>query len=245
MPMMTTSPFGGDPEAGGTTVIVLGRFGFTRGPREVCLPAALERLLIYLALEPVPRRRPQVAGTLWPDICEQRAMGNLRTVLWRLSSTLGATAVVATDADRLLLARGVNVDLYRCLDYVNTIRAGQPVPPEAVSLLSAELLPDRYEDWIVFARERHRQLRLHALEHLCRRATEEGDYDRAIEVGLLAVACEPTRATSQIALIRAHLAEGNVTEAHRQLAIYRKSLIDAGLGHVSTEPVEALITTAL
>ena len=39
---------------------------------------------------------------------------------------------------------------------------------------AGELLPGRYEDWVILARERLRLLRLHALELLSQRLLSEG-----------------------------------------------------------------------
>ena len=60
------------------------------------------------------------------------------------------------------------------------------------------------------------QIRLHALEALCERLTSTGCYALAIESGLAAVAAEPLRESAHRALIKAHLAEGNRSEALRQ-----------------------------
>jgi DNA-binding SARP family transcriptional activator len=219
---------------------LLGRFGLTVGRRDVRPPTAAERLLTYLAVEAVAKRRAQIAGTLWPETSDKRATANLRTALWRLSSMTGHAAIVS-ECDRLQLSPRVKVDLRDCRNYISAVRRGRAVPGRALPLLAMELLPDNDEDWVAFARERHRQLRLHALEELCRRATAGREFDRAIETGLLAVDCEPLRESSHAALIEAHLAEGNVVEARRQLESYRHALSDAGLGYVGTEALDALV----
>ena len=41
-------------------------------------------------------------------------------------------------------------------------------------VLSADLLPDWTEDWVLMDRERYHQLRLRALEARCRRLTAKG-----------------------------------------------------------------------
>src|SRR5438128_1956555 len=38
----------------------------------------------FLAVRREPVRRDQVAGTLWPDVGEERAFASLRSDLWRL-----------------------------------------------------------------------------------------------------------------------------------------------------------------
>ena len=100
------------------------------------------------------------------------------------------------------------------------------------STLSGELLPGWYDDWILFERERFRQLRLRALDTLCDRLTDARRFDAALEAGLAAVAGEPLRESSHRAVIRAHLADGNVAEAVRQYRLCRRLLND----HLGLEP---------
>jgi DNA-binding SARP family transcriptional activator len=89
---------------------------------------------------------------------------------------------------------------------------------------AGELLPDWYDDWVVIERERFRQARLHALEALCYGLARRGRYDKAIELGLTAVADEPLRESAHRAVMRAHLAEGNRVEALRQYQLCRRFL---------------------
>jgi DNA-binding SARP family transcriptional activator len=108
-------------------------------------------------------------------------------------------------------------------------RAGPELAPAA---LARDLLPDWYDDWVVLERERFRQLRLHALEALCRRLTEAGRFGAAVQAGLAAVAGEPLRESAHRILIQAHLAEGNPGEAVRQYHLYRRLLA----GELAIEP---------
>jgi DNA-binding SARP family transcriptional activator len=90
--------------------------------------------------------------------------------------------------------------------------------------LSAELLLDWYEDWVIMERERMRQRVLHALDEVVGQLAGRGEYHRAIDAGLCAVQLEPIRETSHMGIISAHLAEGNRYEACRQYSIYRDLL---------------------
>ena len=78
------------------------------------------------------------------------------------------------------------------------------------------------------------------LEALCERLAEGGDYAGAIEAGLAAVRDEPLRESSHRALIRAHLAEGNSSEALRQYGIFRGMLRNE-LGLDPSPRMEALL----
>jgi DNA-binding SARP family transcriptional activator len=81
---------------------------------------------------------------------------------------------------------------------------------------SGDLLPDWYDDWVIIERERFRELRVEALERICRQLSGVGRYGDAVQAGLAAVAAEPLRESAHQALIGAHLAEGNRTDALRQ-----------------------------
>jgi DNA-binding SARP family transcriptional activator len=123
--------------------------------------------------------------------------------------------------------------LIRCVD--------PPAGGELEGLnLAADLLPGWYDDWVISAREQVRQLRLRLLEQLCEQLTDAGRFMEAIEVGLTAVADEPLRESAQRAVVRAHLAEGNWSEALRQYEIYR-ALLDDVLGLEPTEQMARLI----
>jgi DNA-binding SARP family transcriptional activator len=90
--------------------------------------------------------------------------------------------------------------------------------------LSLDLLPDWYDDWLVDDREGVRQLRLHALERMADELSMSGHHAEAIQAALAAVRLEPLRETAHAALIRAHLAEGNRSEALRQFTRCRNML---------------------
>jgi hypothetical protein len=59
--------------------------------------------------------------------------------------------------------------------------------------IRGELLPGWYDDWVMFERERLRQLQLHALETMAHRLAKEHRYADAVDVALAAVRLEPLR----------------------------------------------------
>src|SRR4029077_344554 len=93
-------------------------------------------------------------------------------------------------------------------------------------LLTGELLPDWYDDWVMVERERLRQLSLHALEALAEQLLEVGRLGAALEAALEAVAMEPLRESAHRLLIRIHLAEGNGAEAIRESELCGRLLRD-------------------
>jgi DNA-binding SARP family transcriptional activator len=87
-----------------------------------------------------------------------------------------------------------------------------------------DLLPGFYDDWALMERERVRQRILHALEALSEKLAAAGRFADAIEAAMLATSAEPLRESAQRALIKAHAAEGNMTEARRSYRAYHDLL---------------------
>jgi DNA-binding SARP family transcriptional activator len=110
----------------------------------------------------------------------------------------------------------------------------------AVPTLSADLLPDWYDDWVLIEAEDWRQLRLHALEALAGRLIALGRWGEAAGAAWAAVRAEPLRESSRAALIQVHLAEGNQSEAMREFMRYR-ALLDAELGLAPTARLHELV----
>ena len=102
------------------------------------------------------------------------------------------------------------------------LESSEPDARLAAAIVSCDdVLVDWSEDWVVVERERFRQLRLHTLERLCGELALQGDFGRAIELGLRAVSTEPLRESAQRQLIRVYLAEGNDVDALRQFHAHR------------------------
>jgi len=213
------------PRSGELHLRLIDGFSLTHGTTGVRLPFGAQRLVAYLALQERAVRRSHVAGGLWLDTSDARAAACLRSALWRLHET-GHDVLISEDGC-LRLSPTVAVDLRDALGAAADLLDGHPADRPhrlLLSLLGRDLLPDWYDEWVIFARERFRQLRLHALEVLCRRLTAAGEFQRAVEAGLSAVACEPLRESAQVVLIQAHLAEGNFVEALRQFRLYERLL---------------------
>jgi DNA-binding SARP family transcriptional activator len=191
------------------------------------VPLSVQRLVSFLALRERPLQRTHVAASLWPDTTDSKARANLRSALWRLSDT--GVDVLDITTTRLRLGEDVWVDVRE-----GSVQARRLIDPTYECddrdlqglALSGELLSDWYDDWVLIERERLRQLRLHALEALCRRLAEVKRFAESVDAGLVAVASEPLRESSQLALIDVHLQEGNRSEALRQYEAYRALLWD-------------------
>lgn len=200
---------------------LLGGFGLRAGAVSVPVAPAGQRLLALLGLHESALRRGYLAGLLWADVTEQRALGSLRSTLWKLR--LSGVQLVDLIGEDLQLAPDVEVDVREATDLAHSLMAGD-FPDHAMSLveprLCCDLLPGWYEDWVLVERERHRQVSLHALESLSERLTAGERFGAAVLAALAAVDRDPLRESAHRTLIKAHLAEGNAGEALRRYRHY-------------------------
>lgn len=228
---------------------LLDGFYLERDGQALWIPHSARRLVAYLGIRG-RSGRVEIASTLWPDVPETKAQASLRTVLWRLHR-LTADPMVS-GREELALSAMVDADVQTFLAVAHrTVGNGNgngngasdqlPTP-----LLSAhgELLPGWYEDWVLFERERLRQLQMHALEAAATQLTATGRYAEAIEAALAAVRLEPLWEAATRALIVAHLAENNVVEALRCFESFRDNLA-AELGVRPTLELEQLVQACL
>jgi DNA-binding SARP family transcriptional activator len=189
------------------------------------IPRGAERLVVLVALDG-PIRRCDAAHRLWPLAESGRAAGNLRSALWRLHSA--HLELVRECEGWLRIDDGVDVDLRLLERWAASLDGGHAAGAE-LDLLplvdeALNLLPGCYDDWVSEERDRLRALVLDALDVLSDALCRAGRWANAIDVSLLAVTTDPLRESSQAALIRAHLAEGNVGEARGAYEVYRARL---------------------
>lgn len=197
--------------------------------------------MAFLALRRRPLTRTHVAQSLWLDASETNARGNLRSALDDIGPARGL--LVDITGGHLALDHLVQVDMHRSVDLAEKLEAdGKSLDDSDLDekRFREDLLPDWYEDWVLAERESYRQLRLHALENLCHRLISRGRFGRAIQAGLAAVAEEPLRESANLVLVRAYLAEGNLSEARRHYHWYR-DLHQAELGLPPSGAISQLI----
>jgi DNA-binding SARP family transcriptional activator len=221
---------------------VLGELQVAVGGWPVPVPLQAQRVLGCLAVTGPRLSRDVLAGRLWPDTTQVRAQANLRNALWRLRAV--SRRLVRAGRNHVGLRDDVTIDLARSerlaravLDEADDGRSALVVPLE---LFQRDLLPSWDEDWVVAERERVRQLRINALEALSRACAGRGRFARAVEAGLAAVSADPLRDSANAALIEAHLAQGNHSDALRHLAGYRSLLADE-LGLAPSSRIETMV----
>lgn len=228
------------PGVGVARLSLLGHVSLRADGVEWPLTAGSSRLLALLALTEQRMRRPLVAGTLWPEATDTRASACLRSAVARLSRT--HDDVLCVNATEMWLNTAVRVDLRDAKTDARRLLADRVLlcpsdrSGESVERLSLELLPGWYDDWVLIKAEAWRQLRLHALEALSMRLSSATCHAEAILAALAAVATDPLRESARSALIRAYLAEGNRSEAHREFERYRGLLLSS----LGVEPTRRL-----
>ena len=204
-------------QAATTSLQMLGCFQFTVGKQVAQLPLQAQRLLAYLAVTDNPIARPQLAEKLWPFSKHTRAQANLRTALWR----------VRQEDPNVVTARHEVMELHDAVevDYRNLLRArsrdelaSTESDPRVIAQLRTELLPGWDEEWLMIERERSRQVRMRRLEALSRHYLTSGNAAAAIDAAYASIAIEPLRESAHLALIQAHVEDGNLAEAARQAA---------------------------
>jgi DNA-binding SARP family transcriptional activator len=238
----SVSPLVGEPScktvaAAEVQLKLLGSFTLLVGAAPMRLPMNAQRLVCFLALHQGLLLRQHVAGSLWGDTTDRLASGSLRSALWRLGHS-SHDLVDVTDP-HLRLYASVAVDLRESEALAKRVLDESKGLSEIeldYTLLSADLLPDWTEDWVLIEREYHTQLRLRALEALCRRLSEMGRSGQAVQAGMLAVSGDALRESAQRTLVAAHLAEGNVAAAVEQYDSFRELLRD----ELNLEPSPAM-----
>jgi len=227
--------------AGGIQLMLLTGFQLACDGNPVSLPMSAQRLVAFLGLQERPVQRNYVGGALWLDSPDDRAAASLRSALWRARQP--GLCLIEAETGGLRLSREVTVDIKEATRFAH--RVGDPTVPwndadPQLETLSGDLLPDWYEDWVLVERERFHQIRLHALETICLRLTQQARFAEAIEAGMASVRAEPLRESANRCLIKAHLAEGNRIEARRHYERFRQ-LLNKELNESPSPDLEVLI----
>jgi DNA-binding SARP family transcriptional activator len=225
-------------------LVLLGGFQLVHEGAVLALPVHAQRLLAYLALSEHPSRI-LTAGTLWPEVREQRALGNLRSTVWRLQRLCPSVAVASRNM--LALAPSVAVDVHECRAAVG--RSGHETSDRGAAELVQgsfchELLPGWYDDWVLSERDRLQHLRLQALEEAADAMLRRGRHAEALDAALAAVRSDPLRESARRLILRIHLAEGNQVEALRHFHSYR-ALLATELGIEPSPRTWALVAPSV
>jgi len=212
-------------------------------------------LLTFLVLNPETTRENAMAA-LWPDADTAGARGSLRSTLNMLHSVLEPERVpgdapffIRSNGQRLsvVISDVWSVDLTRFEELLgqaaDLAEAGTPslsIAPlcEAVEAYRGDLLPDSYDDWVIFARDRLRSRYVGAAVRCAELLIATGRSPDAVEVIPPVLAIEPWSEPAHRALISAYLDHGDVAAARRAMATCHAALRD--LGGPREEPTQML-----
>jgi DNA-binding SARP family transcriptional activator len=196
-------------------VCVLGELALLVDGVELELPRRrpARALLGWLAIHPGLHARATVAGRLWPTVLDESARMSLRTSLSALRAVVPDGALCTT-RERVGLADTVVVDAYEFEQLV-----GEGLLEDALSLERGELLAGFDEDWVLVARDEHRDRVGSVLASLARTATDRGDERAAVVFARRRVALEPLDEAAHRELMRLLANTGNRAAA---LAAYER-----------------------
>jgi DNA-binding SARP family transcriptional activator/tetratricopeptide (TPR) repeat protein len=174
-------------------------------------------LLAYLALNPGRHARAELAARFWPDVLDSSARASLRSAVWALRRALGAAGgawlLAERDSVGLDEPRGLWVD---AIEFERLIARGELLG--AVGLCRGPLLAGFEDEWVLGARDAHRERLLGVLEQLACAAEQTGDAQGALEWTRRQIALDPLGEESHRRLI-SRLAGGGDRAA--ALVVYR------------------------
>lgn len=192
--------------------------------------------------------RDEVMDLLWPDSEPAAAAASLRVTLSRLRKALAHA--VDGDGQRASCLRddkgfiwfepagpfSLDADLFErsCIESSRSLRVGDPESSkagleQAVAAYRGDLLEeDLYEDWPAAERERLQMLYLNALQSLAKICLggPAPEYARAIDLLLKAIAVNPYREETYLALMTTYHEQKQTGEALRVYERCRKMLQD-------------------
>lgn len=215
------------------------RFWQLRRDGEVVHVALRQQRLIAVLAVRGPRLRNYLAGLLWPDCPEPRALESLRVSVHLVTRQI--PGMLVKDGSMLALDPSVQVDLHRVRALLQESPAGSgPGARALLDLRDAELLPGWYEDWVLFEQSRLHQDRLRALTNLSISELAAGDCEGAAEAAAAAVEIEPLYESAVRALVNAELGMGNYVSALHAFEEYSAGL-RREMGVLPSEALSSLI----
>ncbi|GIJ75105.1 AfsR/SARP family transcriptional regulator [Virgisporangium ochraceum] len=186
------------------------------------VPPGSRRLVAFTALNGGRVERRQAAGTLWPIGDDVRAVGNLRSALWRLRAA--GLEILDADKRQVWIRPGVRVDADLVTRWATRLVTGGSAHPATDEAYwwhcRPGLLPGWSDDWVVPHRERVRQRVLHAMEALARRLIAELDTGGAVAVARKVIAAEPLRESAHRILAEALQSGDRPAEAQAAYAAF-------------------------
>ena len=213
-------------------VRVLGEVAIVVNDSAIALPVSLRAiaLLAWLAIHPGPRSRSEIASALWPDVPDESARRSVRTALWALRQALSghADAVLDTSRNRIGLRNDI-VDLDRFDELVNAGKVDA-----ALTLGSGDLLAGLDDEWVLLARDEHRNRLINLLVDCSETAAKEGNSALAITRARQAAELNPLSESCARLLMRRY---DEVSDRSVALAVYAR-IVDRLRNELKIAPSE-------
>ncbi|HOT90093.1 MAG TPA: BTAD domain-containing putative transcriptional regulator [Anaerolineae bacterium] len=196
-------------------------------------------LLVYLALNPGTHARSRLAGLLWSDSPEKKALGNLRFALWNITEVLGLQVF---ETDRLSVTwqqrPDISLDVEEFLTALWQARPEHAETPEVISALEQAVqmyrgdllagfdLPDNvlFNEWLQQQRAYLHALAVEALYRLARHYLAHRRLPAAIATARRLLELEPWHEEAHRLLMLALARSGQRSAALAQYIACRRVL---------------------
>ena len=206
------------------------------------LTRGVQALLAYLVLQQCHTdTRDFLAGLFWREFSEERARSCLNTAVWRLRRVLEPPGVPPGTYLTTLPQEGIrfNCESTHWLDVkafeeqvtrfiscpVQSISAAEATAVEEVlSLYTADLLENFYEDWAVQERERLQCLYLNGLTHVMDYSLHHRACEQSLSYGQRILRHDPLREDIHRQMMRLCMQSGQRALALRQYEACRAAL---------------------
>ncbi len=190
-------------------------------------------LLAYIALADKPRSRQVLAELLWGDRPDTTANSSLRMALSNLRSLVGPYLQISRSEVAIAANANIQLDV--------TILQAKLAPQtddmrsleEGVALYRGDLLEGffvrdarSFEEWVLWQRERLRQMVLQALYRLSMHYTEHSDYSTAIKYTRRLLGLEPWHEQGHRQMMLLLALSGNRSAALAQYETCRRILAE-------------------
>jgi DNA-binding SARP family transcriptional activator len=220
---------------------LLGGFSITANGKELLPKRHATRITLLTAFLLLRRdrrqSRQQVAYLFWIDSTEEQARGNLRRLLHALREQAPELATHLQIDDAYLgwrsnPAQEIDVAAFESTLHQAALLEQSDDPAlanrlaEAVALYTGELLPGRYEDWVLAERQRLQSAYLNALKWLVDLLEQAGRMREAIRYAEVLLQADRLRETSHLLLMRLHAAAGDRARALAAYAGCARLLLD-------------------
>ncbi|WP_247828969.1 AfsR/SARP family transcriptional regulator [Arthrobacter antioxidans] len=203
-----------------------------------------QRLIAALAIKG-PCLRSYLAGLLWPECPDARALESLRVSVHVVTRQI--PGLLVNDGPMLSLSDQVDVDLHRVQAQIADLE--QPRPEvKAADLLrdlrDARLLSGWYDDWVMLEQNRLQQDCLRACTIIAKTHLDQRSCETAGAAAEAALEIEPLYEEAVRLLITAELQHGNPAAAVRAYQRYQTQL-DEDMGLRPSESLTLLVSRAL